>query len=90
MDDITKRLRLIDPTLELRYCEDVTKLHEIGQWCHMAQGLWIEEIERLRNLLREIAFSAGRAVASGDSERIRIELLEIAFKTGRAVLGEKE
>ena len=47
MTDIVERLRLIDPTLELRYCEDVTKLHEIGQWCHEAA----DEIERLREAL---------------------------------------
>lgn len=51
MTDIVERLRLIDPTLELRYCEDVTKLHEIGQWCH--EGA--DEIERLREVLRPFA-----------------------------------
>ena len=76
MTDIVERLRLTDTTLELRYCEDVTKLHEIGQWCHEAA----DEIERLREALRGIStrnFPEGTAT---------LELRKLA----RTALGEKE
>ena len=74
MTDIVERLRLIDPTLELRYCEDVTKLHEIGQWCH--EGA--DEIERLREALQQII----KLKPSGiEGYYVRI---------ARAALGEKE
>ena len=79
MADIVERLRLIDPTLELRYCEDVTKLHEIGQWCH--EGA--DEIERLREALSAMAdvFKATEASAQwalSEVERLREALRTIA------------
>ena len=50
MTDIVKRLRLIEPKLELRHEDDVTRLHEIGLWCDEAA----DEIERLREALHAI------------------------------------
>ena len=83
MTDIVERLRLIDPTLELRYCEDVTKLHEVGQWCH--EGA--DEIERLRGALERLAeldgFVCGRPMLGQ-------EVINYTQFVARAALGEKE
>ena len=76
MTDIVERMRLIDPTLELRYAEDVTKLHEIGLWCNEAA----DEIERLREMVKWFACNC-----EGACDRSANDCL-----ISQAALGEKE
>ena len=78
MTDIVERMRLIDPTLELRHEEDVTRLHEIGLWCDEAA----DEIERLREALSEYTCDC-----ENGCQGIRGE---VCGSKARAALEEKE
>ena len=84
MTDIVERLRLIDPTLELRYAEDVTKLHEIGLWCNEAA----DEIELMRHALACVVLYWDEWKDAPEDHPTALSLEEVVDMC-RAHLGEK-